>query len=89
MDNAKTPYSSSQDTAPLPWLAGIPASTSIANQEVEARLVLSPENKSAVREVARRVLNELKQRLLLERRLWGVGSDDLCCMSVPIGPIEL
>ena len=42
-----------------------------ANQRIEAWVVFSPKNKAAVVEAARRVLLELKPRLLMERVLGG------------------
>jgi len=41
------------------------------NQKIEPWIVFSPKNKAAVVEAARRVLNELKPRLLIERALGG------------------
>ncbi len=41
------------------------------NQKIEPWVVFSPKNKAAVVEATRRVLNELKPRLLLERVLGG------------------
>ena len=41
------------------------------NQKIEPWLVFSPKNKAAVLEATRRVLNEMKSRLLLERALGG------------------
>ena len=45
-----------------------------ANQKIEPWLVFSPKNKAAVVEATRRVLNEVKQRLLVERALGGKQS---------------
>jgi len=42
-----------------------------ANQKIEPWLVFSPRNRAAVVEAARRVFDEVKQRLLLERGLGG------------------
>ena len=42
-----------------------------ANQKIEPWVVLSPKNQTAVREAARRVLAEAKDRLLVERWLGG------------------
>jgi hypothetical protein len=41
------------------------------NQKIEPWVVFSPKNRVAVLEAARKVLNEMKQRLLLERALGG------------------
>jgi hypothetical protein len=41
------------------------------NQKIEPWVVFSPKNKAAVVEATRRVLNELKPRLLVERLLGG------------------
>ncbi|MBI4905116.1 MAG: hypothetical protein HY820_15890 [Acidobacteria bacterium] len=41
------------------------------NQKIEAWAVFSPKNKEAVLEAARRVVNEMKDRLLVERMLGG------------------
>jgi len=41
------------------------------NQKIEPWVVFSPKNKAAVLEAARRVLNEMKSTLLLERALGG------------------
>ena len=41
------------------------------NQKIEPWVVFSPKNKAAVLEAARRVLNEMKGTLLLERALGG------------------
>ena len=41
------------------------------NQKIEPWIVFSPKNKAAVLEATRRVLNEMKQRLLLEGALGG------------------
>ncbi len=41
------------------------------NQKIEPWVVFSPKNKAAVVEATRRVLNELKPRLLIERVLGG------------------
>lgn len=41
------------------------------NQRIEPWVVFSPKNKAAVLEAARRVVNEMKGRLLLERSLGG------------------
>ncbi len=41
------------------------------NQKIEPWVVFSPKNRSAVLEAARRVLSEMKERLLLERALGG------------------
>ena len=41
------------------------------NQKIEPWVVFSPKNKAAVVEATRRVLNELKPRLLVERILGG------------------
>ncbi len=41
------------------------------NQKIEPWVVFSPKNWSAVLEAARRVLSEMKERLLLERALGG------------------
>ena len=41
------------------------------NQKIEPWVVFSPKNKAAVVEATRRVLNELKPRLLIERILGG------------------
>ncbi len=41
------------------------------NQKIEPWVVFSPKNKAAVLEAARRVVNEMKGRLLLERSLGG------------------
>jgi hypothetical protein len=45
-----------------------------ANQKIEPWLVFSPKNRAAVVEATRRVLNEMKQRLLVERALGGKQS---------------
>ena len=42
-----------------------------ANQKIEPWLVFSPKNKAAVVEATRRVFEEMKKRLLLERNLGG------------------
>ncbi len=42
-----------------------------ANQKIQGWLVFSPENKAAVVEATRRVLEEMKKRILLERNLGG------------------
>jgi len=42
-----------------------------ANQKIEPWVVLSPKNQAAVREAARRILAEAKDRLLVERWLGG------------------
>ena len=42
-----------------------------ANQKIEPWVVLSPKNQAAVREAARRVLAEAKDRLVVERWLGG------------------
>ena len=42
-----------------------------ANQKIEPWVVLSPKNQAAVREAARRVLTEVKDRLVVERWLGG------------------
>jgi len=42
-----------------------------ANQKIEPWVVFSPKNKAAVLEAARRVLNEMKSTLLIERALGG------------------
>ena len=42
-----------------------------ANQKIEPWVVLSPKNQAAVREAARRVMAEAKDRLLVERWLGG------------------
>ncbi len=41
------------------------------NQKIEPWVVFSPKNRGAVLEAARRVLSEMKERLLLERALGG------------------
>jgi len=41
------------------------------NQKIEPWVVFSPKNKAAVLEAARRVLNEMKSTLLIERALGG------------------
>ncbi len=41
------------------------------NQKIEPWMVFSPKNTAAVVEAARRVLNEMKDRLLIERALGG------------------
>jgi len=41
------------------------------NQKIEPWVVFSPKNRAAVLEAARRVLNEMKRTLLLERALGG------------------
>jgi len=41
------------------------------NQKIEPWVVFSPKNKAAVLDAARRVLNEMRGRLLLERSLGG------------------
>ena len=42
-----------------------------ANQKIEPWLVFSPKNKAAVVEATRRIFEEMKKRLLLERNLGG------------------
>ena len=42
-----------------------------ANQRIEPWLVFSPKNKAAVTEAARRIFDEMKRRLLLQKHLGG------------------
>ena len=42
-----------------------------ANQKIQPWLLFSPKNKTAVTEAARRIFDEMKRRLVLQRHLGG------------------